>query len=83
MVLFNVEFRIHPGSGFGLVLFSDAGNVWDKTKKIALHDLRASYGAGIRLNTPVGPFRLDYGQKINRQPGESPGALHFRLGHAF
>ncbi|HAK59342.1 MAG TPA: outer membrane protein assembly factor BamA [Nitrospiraceae bacterium] len=83
MVLFNAEFRIHPGSGFGLVLFSDAGNVWDKTQKIDLDDLRASYGAGIRLNTPVGPFRLDYGQKINRQSGESPGELHFRLGHAF
>lgn len=82
MVVFNAEYRLNPGGGVGFVLFSDAGNVWEK-QHILLNDLRASYGAGIRLNTPVGPFRLDYGQKINRQPGESSGKLHFRLGHAF
>jgi outer membrane translocation and assembly module TamA len=48
-----------------------------------LDDLRAAYGAGIRYNTPVGPLRLDYGQKINRQAGESPGELHVNIGHAF
>ena len=48
-----------------------------------MNDLRASIGSGIRFNTPVGPFRLDYGHKINRQPDERAGELHFRLGQAF
>jgi outer membrane protein insertion porin family len=38
---------------------------------------------GIRYGTPVGPLRLDYGQKIDRQPGESPGEVHFSIGSAF
>jgi outer membrane protein insertion porin family len=44
---------------------------------------RASYGMGIRYNTPVGPLRIDYGQKIHRRPGESPGELDFSIGHMF
>lgn len=79
---FNAELRLMLSSGFGLVLFSDAGNVWEN-QKIVLDDLRASYGAGIRYGTPVGPLRIDYGQKIHRRPGESPGELHFNIGHTF
>ncbi len=82
MVLFNAELRLNPLGSFGLVLFSDAGNVW-ADRHIDLEDLKASYGAGIRYNTPVGPLRLDYGQKINRQAGEAPGELHFSIGHTF
>jgi outer membrane protein insertion porin family len=52
-------------------------------QRIRLDDLRASYGAGFRYQTPVGPLRIDYGQKIHRRPGESPGELHFNIGHAF
>jgi outer membrane protein insertion porin family len=82
MAIFNAELRTNPGGGFGLVFFTDAGNVW-KGQAIVLDDLRAAYGAGIRYNTPVGPLRLDYGQKINRKAGESPGELHVNIGHAF
>lgn len=82
MVLFNAECRIGRAEGLGLVLFTDAGKVW-VNEAVDLHDLRASYGMGIRYQTPVGPLRLDYGQKINRRPGESPGELHFNIGHAF
>ncbi len=81
MLLFNAEFRWNVTKGFGLALFSDAGNVWNGQ---ALHlDLRASYGAGIRYGTPIGPLRVDYGQKIHRRAGESPGEVHFNLGHTF
>jgi outer membrane protein insertion porin family len=45
--------------------------------------LRYTTGLGLRYKTPVGPFRIDYGHKLNRQKGESPGELHFSLGHAF
>jgi outer membrane protein assembly factor BamA len=52
---------------------------------------------GIRYNTPVGPLRLDYGQKVHRRseaisqvngkfartPSESPGELHFSIGNMF
>jgi outer membrane protein insertion porin family len=82
MVQFNAEIRWNTGGGIGFVFFTDAGNVWVR-QDIQLNDLRASYGAGFRYHTPVGPLRIDYGQKINRQPGESPGELHFSIGQAF
>jgi outer membrane protein insertion porin family len=82
MVLFNVELRRNLTKEFGLVLFYDTGNVWTG-QVLNLNDLRASYGAGIRYGTPVGPLRIDYGQKINPQPGESPGEVHFNIGHMF
>jgi outer membrane protein insertion porin family len=82
MVVFNAEMRLNPQGSFGLVFFYDAGNVWADSH-IDFGDLRASYGAGIRYNTPVGPLRLDYGQKINRQAGEAPGEFHFSIGHTF
>jgi len=99
MVLFNLEFRFGRAEGLGVVLFTDSGNVW-VNESVDLHDLRASAGIGIRYQTPVGPLRLDYGQKMNRQgshtlpsaipgaapvlvPGESPGEIHFNIGHAF
>jgi outer membrane protein insertion porin family len=107
MILFNAELRIGRPEGFGIVLFSDVGSVWTvepsiiKSLRASYGDgvWRASYGIGIRYQTPVGPLRLDYGQKINRKgtryipsaiagevvpvPGESPGELHINIGHAF
>ena len=82
MVQFNAELRLHSSRGIGFVIFTDAGNVW-VDQAVRVNDLRASYGAGFRYHTPVGPLRIDYGQKINRQPGESPGELHFNIGQAF
>jgi len=82
MAVLNLELRVNPGEGFGVVFFTDAGNVWPG-QKINVKDLRSSYGAGIRYGTPVGPLRIDYGQKIHRLPGESPGELHFNIGNTF
>ncbi|MHB8882373.1 MAG: outer membrane protein assembly factor BamA [Thermodesulfovibrionales bacterium] len=79
----NAELRLAIGRGFGLVPFVDIGNVWVNTKQMVLTDLRYTTGLGLRYNTPVGPLRVDYGYKLNREPGESRGALHFSVGHAF
>ncbi|TAN40905.1 MAG: outer membrane protein assembly factor BamA [Nitrospirae bacterium] len=79
----NAELRVAIGKGFGLVPFVDIGNVWVNTKQMHLTDLRYTTGLGLRYNTPVGPLRADYGYKLNREPGESRGALHFSVGHAF
>ncbi len=82
MVQLNAETRVNAVGGLGVVLFVDAGNVW-VDQQISLNDLRASYGAGLRYSTPVGPLRIDYGQKIHRMTGESPGEWHFNIGQAF
>ncbi|MEF9475331.1 MAG: outer membrane protein assembly factor BamA [Candidatus Mariimomonas ferrooxydans] len=80
--LANGELRISLGRGFGMVTFIDAGNVWKKISEVN-SVLRYTAGLGLRYITPVGPVRLDYGHKLNRESGESAGEIHFSFGHAF
>jgi len=78
LLLFNLEYRIPFNESFTGVLFTDAGNVWDERNKIALNDLYYGYGAGLRMNTPVGQLRLDYGWNENQE-----GQFHFSIGNTF
>ncbi|UCF87273.1 MAG: outer membrane protein assembly factor BamA, partial [Nitrospiraceae bacterium] len=78
----NAELRIALRKGFGMVTFIDAGNVWQKINDVGTK-LRYTAGLGLRYKTPVGPFRIDYGHKFNREKDESEGELHFSFGHAF
>jgi len=80
--LTNWELRFALGKGFGLVTFVDVGNVW-KTIDDVQDELKYTAGAGLRYNTPVGPIRIDYGHKMNKEEGESSGEVHFNFGHAF
>lgn len=80
--LVNGEFRIPIRKGFGIVTFIDAGNVWIRTNDVDA-ELKYTAGIGLRYATPVGPVRLDYGHKLNRERDESTGELHFSFGHAF
>lgn len=82
-LLVNFEIRSYLGRNIGLVAFLDGGNVWLKAKDINPGDLKYSAGLGFRYNTPVGPIRIDYGYKLQRQTGESPGEIHFSIGQAF
>ncbi len=79
----NVELRMDVWKGFGLVTFLDAGNVWQQTDDFSINSIKYTTGLGLRYNTPVGPIRVDYGFKLTRGKGESIGALHFSVGHAF
>ena len=67
----------------GGVLFADMGAVWEKPSDIDLRDLRAGIGCGLRLNSPIGLGRLDYGINLDRRTGESFGNLYFSMGQAF
>jgi len=79
----NLEMRISIGKGLGIVLFLDGGNVWQKISDIVLSDMKYTTGLGLRYNTPVGPLRVDYGHKLDKEKGESSGEVHFSIGHAF
>ncbi len=79
----NVELRYPLPFGFAGALFFDAGQVWLDETDVDLGDQRTSVGLGLRYVTPVGPIRLDYGYKLDREPGESIGELHFSIGYVF
>jgi len=78
LLLLNLEYRLPIADNFTAVVFADAGNVWEKEESIDLGDLRYSIGAGLRMNTPIGQLRLDYG--FNEDGGGQP---HFSIGHTF
>jgi len=60
--LLNLELRSRGGwpiDQLRWVLFLDAGRVWNNSGNYAVTGLRATPGVGIRLVTPLGPFRVD------------------------
>jgi len=79
----NLEFRFRITKSWRFVTFFDTGAVWLDDTDVNFADLRYTAGGGIQYNTPVGPIRLDYGRKLDRKAGESPGEFHFSIGYAF
>lgn len=62
--LVNLELRSRfgwPSDLLRWVIFLDAGRVWNNSGNYAVTGLRATPGFGIRLVTPLGPFRVDVG----------------------
>jgi outer membrane protein insertion porin family len=55
-----------------VVLFFDAGQVWDNFVPITANQLALAIGAGIRYLTLIGPFRFDVGIKL-RDPNPNWG----------
>lgn len=77
MLVFNTEFRFPIANAVEGVLFADFGNAFEVGEPIELRKLKAGYGVGIRLDTPLGMMRIDYGI------GEEGGRTYFSLGPAF
>jgi len=71
-------FSIIDGAGF-----VDVGNVYPQVSDFDPFHLRSSAGLGVRVHTPYFLFRLDYGVKLDRRPGESFGKLFISIGQAF
>jgi len=68
---------------FGGAVFFDAGNVWTDIKSAHLKDIRIDAGLGLRLNSPIGIARLDYGFNLDPEDGEADGRLFLGMGQAF
>ncbi len=83
LVFGGAEMRVDLGRRFALGAFLDSGNVYPLVRDLDLGDLRYSAGLGLRYRTPLGPIRVDWGYKLNRQAGESPSRFHFTIGNAF
>jgi translocation and assembly module TamA len=72
---------------FGIVLFTDAGDVLREVGDLKLTDLHWAAGVGLRYE-PVVSIRLDFGYRLNRREPDDPVpdepfAFHFSLGQAF
>ena len=72
LLIANVEWRVPVSGGLGLVLFADWGNVWAGPSYVKLAEGRWGAGLGFHYLTPVGPFRLEYGFRLDRKPSKMP-----------
>lgn len=87
-LIFNLEYRYTFNEMFQGVAFYDFGNAWGEVLDGSatgsapdFSQFMSGRGMGLRLNTPMGPIRLDYGIGDSRAFGE--GVVHFSIGQAF
>lgn len=76
-VMGSVELRTDVGRGISIVPFLDFGNVWINASDFSTTDIRYTAGIGLRYATPVGPLRVDYGFKLNRDMICIDRKIHF------
>ena len=79
MLKATLEYRFPIVKKVQGVLFTDNGYAWDKRHEDAFDMglIKNSYGVGLRINSPLGPVKLDYGY------GEDGGKFHFSFGGQF
>jgi len=73
------------------LLFLDAGNMNAESRQYQLlgetepkfFDLRKSAGMGVRVITPMGVLRFEYGSKLDKRPSETPDRFEFTVSGLF
>jgi len=83
MLLGNVELRFPIAWMIGGAAFYDVGNVFEDASSITWEAVTHSVGVGFRLNTPVGPVRLDFGFSLKEIPYAKDNQYFIAIGHAF
>lgn len=95
LLLVNAEIRARLVGFLGAAAFVDGGGVWEQASDISWRrmlslsngagykDMRWVVGLGVRIATPVGPVRLDYGWKLRLARPDQPDAVTGRGGFAF
>ena len=83
LFVMNQELRFPVWKWFGGAVFYDVGNVYAGVGDFNPFDARHAIGVGLRLNSPFGIARFDYGINLNPEDDEPRGVFHFALGQAF
>ena len=81
--VFKIEYEIPIVGPIYLAVFADAGNVLTDFSDAGFDDMHYAAGAGLRVHSPLGPLRIDYGHNLNRGDREPGGTLHIGFGSAF
>ena len=96
----TVENRTQINKTLQFVTFFDIGNAWQKSTVVGgrkintpdrhnasnFADLKKGVGVGIRLNTPIGPLRFDYGWPLDPEVKggqKTGGKCYFSFGQTF
>jgi outer membrane protein insertion porin family len=84
----SVEMRVPVYRVISIAGFYDSGNVFRNVSDIRISDFSHTVGAGLRIKTPFGPLRADYGYNLNlssdlRQRGLTRGHFFITIGPPF
>lgn len=81
----NIEYTVPIIDFLKGALFIDTGNVWSEASDFGRGGFKTGVGFGVRIKTPIGPLKLDYGIPLNKQPGkeDKQGRFHFSMSHGF
>jgi outer membrane protein assembly complex protein YaeT len=83
VLLLNQELRFPIFPFLSGVAFYDVGNVYASLRAMGRFDLRQGVGAGLRLQSPIGLIRFDYGLNPFRRANEPRTVLFLSIGQAF
>lgn len=88
----SAELRQKISENLGFALFTDYGNSWNSYNNLVLSEIAVAAGFGLRLYTPIAPFRLDFGTKLYNPDDKETIfnkkfftnlEIHFGIGEAF
>ena len=83
LLLINSEVRIPLGNSLTGVVFGDVGDAWGSIyqglglQQHTQFEPQPAVGVGVRVTTPIGPIRIDYGV------GRDGGRTDFSIGQSF
>ena len=88
----TIENRTQLNDIIGIVVFADAGRAWKQNGRDPSYtrdnkdfgrNIGTTAGVGLRLNTPIGPLRFDFGWPVGNKMDDDGMKFYFNMGQSF